>query len=191
MMLGFHPKLNIDYDWAPLTSSVERVARDQVHTGRFVDRILYDEGASQVAEIDGGGWISKSRESYDFFVMGGIQDTKNLDIKFQKAFPEFTFTPATICWTSRDIPRHRDSPKNGQCSLVYPLYDHRSIGMVIDPENKSDFFYSTRAYAPVIINITQYHQVYVKSPRIWFSIHIHEPIELVKEVFDKLGPITV
>lgn len=193
MLLGFHPAVYIDYDWQPLMTSITDVANGFIKTGRYRDHLLYEDGASVVAEIPGGGWISKSGPSEDFFVMGGTQDTEDLQQRFRVALPELTFTPATICYTSHDVPYHRDSIKNGQSSLVYPLHACDSVGVVYDPEKNEpvDFYYSGRNRWPTVINITQYHRVYNSGPRIWFSIHFHESIEKVKEVLDTKGPIEI
>lgn len=191
MLLGFHPAIYIDHDWTSLKTHVTNIANGFVKSGKYREYMLYEDGASVVSEIPGGGWISKSGPSEDFFVMGGLPETGEIEARFKSAFPELTFTPATICYSSRDVPRHRDSIKNGQASLVYPLHICDSVGVVYDPDNQNDFFYSGRSMWPTIINITQYHRVFNNAPRFWFSIHFHEPIEKVKEIFDKHGAISI
>lgn len=192
MLLGFHPSLRINYNWTSLSAQVKLVAEQFIHTQSFTNFLLYEQGASQVSRLsDQPGWISKSKYSHDFFVMGGIPETEMLDQKFRETFPKFTFSPATICWSSQDIPTHKDNIKNGQCSLVYPLHNNNSQGIVYDPAGINDFTYNFIENNPVMINITIPHMVKISEPRIWFSIHTHEPIEAVKEEFDRLGPIVL
>jgi hypothetical protein len=191
MLLGFHPAIFIDHDWAALTTYVTNLANGFVKNGKYREYLLYEDGASIVAEIPGGGWISKSGPSEDFFVMGGTTETEDLQKRFELAFPELTFTPATVCYSSHDVPRHRDNIKNGQASLVYPLHACDSVGVVYDPDNQNDFFYSGNSVWPTVINITQYHRVHNHGARVWFSIHFHESIEQVKQVFDKKGTIRI
>jgi len=183
-MLGFFPKLCIDYNWTKLVERVEQVA-EYVHSEDYCDNIIYEDGASIVANVPKGGWISKSGPSHDFFVYGPIEE---LDTWFQQQFPELTFTPATMCYSSQNVPRHRDSPKNGQCSLVYPLHDNDGVGTVYG--DNETFSYGTVKHTPVVINITKQHEVDISDKRIWFSIHMHEPIEMVKQVFDKYAETT-
>jgi hypothetical protein len=193
-MLGFHPAIYIDYDWTSLTTTVTNLANGFVKNGKYREYVLYEDGASVVSKIPGDwGWISKSNPSEDFFVMGGTTETEELESRFKSALPELTFTPATVCYSSHDVPRHRDNIKNGQASLVYPLHPCDSVGVVYDPgeNNPSDFYYSGRNSWPTVINITQYHRVYNTQPRVWFSIHFHEPIETVKQVFDTKSLITI
>jgi hypothetical protein len=177
-MLGFFPKLCIDYNWTKLVERVEQVA-EYVHSQDYRNNIIYEDGASIVANVPEGGWISKSGPSHDFFVYGPIEE---LDTWFQQQFPELTFTPATVCYSSQNVPRHRDSPKNGQCSLVYPLHDNEGVGTVYG--DNETFSYGTVKHTPVVINITKEHEVSITEKRIWFSIHMHESVEKVKEVFD-------
>ena len=184
MLLGFHPSLYIKHNWDNLINQVTDIANSFVKTELYKNHILYEHGASIVAEVPGGGWISKSGPSDDFFVFGGIDELNELGHLFEKTFPELSFTPATMCFTSKNVPVHKDNIKNGQASLVYPLHVADSIGVVIDPNNESDFFYTGKNMWPTIINITEYHRVYNSEPRIWFSIHFHEPIEEVKKAFD-------
>lgn len=193
MLLGFYPAIYIEHDWSNLITKVTDLANEFVKSGKYRDHLLYEDGASVVAEIPGGGWISKSGPSQDFFVMGGVAETEDLQQRFRAALPELTFTPATICYSSHDVPRHRDSIKNGQASLVYPLHPCESVGVVYDPSDTEphDFFYSGRNQWPTVINITQYHRVHNTQPRAWFSIHFHESIEKVKEVLDTKGMIEV
>lgn len=187
MLLGFHPTIYIEYDWSNLIAMATDMANGFVKSGKYRDHLLYEDGASVVAEIPGGGWISKSGPSKDFFVMGGINETEDLQQRFHAALPELTFTPATICYSSHSVPRHRDNIKNGQASLVYPLHGCESVGIVYDPNDTEphDFFYSGRDQWPTVINITQYHRVHNTEPRVWFSIHFHESIDVVKQVFDQ------
>jgi hypothetical protein len=186
MILGFRPLLYIDHNWDFLVNKVETVAKQLIHTQSYRDSLLYEQGASQVAKLpDEQGWISKSGPSYDFFVMGGMLETDLLDQKFRETFPKFTFSPATICWSSQDIPEHKDNIKNGKCSIVYPLHTSDSQGIVYDPSGVKNFTYGFVKNEPVVINITIPHMVKITKPRIWFSIHTHDPIETVKEEFDK------
>lgn len=192
-MLAFHPAIYIDHDWTALKTHVTNVANGFVKTGKYREYLLYENGASVVAEIPGGGWISKSAPSEDFFVMGGLPEIDALGKRFEKAFPELMFTPATICYSSHDVPRHRDHIKNGQASLVYPLHTCESVGVVYDPSENDpkDFYYSGKNAWPTVINIREYHRVYNTEPRVWFSIHFHQPIEVVKYLFDKRAPVTI
>lgn len=190
-MLGFYPQLTINYNWNNLQLTVESVAKQFIHTARFKKNLMYEQGNSQVAHLPDGGWISKSATSYDFFVLGGISETKILEQKFQEAFPNFTFSPATICWTSQDVPLHKDHPKNGKCSLIYPLHSSNSCGVVYDPAGLENFTYGFLESQPIMINITVLHMVKIFEPRIWFSIHTHEPIEVVNEEFNKRGHIII
>jgi hypothetical protein len=183
MMLGFYPKLDIDRNWATLAGRVTNVAHEYVHNNKYMDHVLYENVNSIVAELPTGGWISKSGPSYDFFVMGGIPETQELDTWFQTRFPTLTFTPATICWSSQNVPRHKDNIKNGQSSLVYPIKDNSGYGIVYG-ENE-EFRYETKRYTPVVINITTEHEVIISKPRVWFSIHMQESIEMVKKVLDQ------
>ena len=183
MLLGFHPAIYIEYEWEPMIEKITGVANEFIKTNKYREHVLYEDGASVVAEIPGGGWISKSGPSEDFFVMGGLPETEDLQQRFQTALPELTFTPATICYSSRDVPRHRDSIKNGQASLVYPLHKTDAVGVVYDPSDRQDFYYTGKNMLPTIINITQYHRVFNDKPRIWFSTHFHESIDVVRQVF--------
>jgi hypothetical protein len=45
--------------------------------------------------------------------------------------------------------------------------------------------------SPTIINITQYHRVHNQGPRVWFSIHFYQPIDVVKQLFDKRSPVNI
>ena len=134
-----------------------------------------------------GGWISKQDVSYDFFVMGGIDETVELENKFKKLFPTLTFTPATIAYSTSEIPMHRDAIKNGQTSLVYPLHNHDSISKIYD--NDIVVEYKFKQDIPIILNITKQHEVINTGKRICFCIHFHESIKEVKQQFDKLGKI--
>ena len=184
-MLGFAPNFKIVHDWSKLIACISDVATNFVQSGKYLDHVIYSSGASVVANIPGSGWISKSGPSNDFFVLGGIPETEELDEFFKTTFPELTFTPATMCWSSHNVPRHRDSIKNGQCSLVYPLYYNSGTGTVYGEDQV--YTYGTHKDTPVIINITKEHEVEITAPRIWFSIHMHEDIEKVKQVFDNLS----
>ena len=185
-MLGFQPEFKIAHNWDALTTMVRTVATDFVHTGKYLNHLIYESGASVVCEMPGGGWISKSGPSVDFFVMGGIPETELLDTFFKETFPTLTFTPATVCWSSNEVPMHRDSIKNEQVSFVYPLHDHPARGTVYGPDG-AIFEYGTKADQPTLINIREMHHVTnITKPRIWFSIHMHEDIEKVKKVFDNL-----
>jgi hypothetical protein len=186
LMLGFQPHIKLLHNWNQLISRVTDVAHSFVINKQYQDHILYESGASVVAELPNGGWISKSGPSQDFFVLGGIPETELLDKFFNHTFPELTFTPATICWSSSNVPRHRDSIKNGQCSFVYPMHDNSGTGVVYEPDSNQVYTYETQADTPIIINITKEHEVKITDPRIWFSIHMHEDIEKVKKVFDNL-----
>lgn len=191
MLLAFHPGIYIEHDWTPLISHITNVANGFVGSGKYREYIMYEDGASVVSEMPGGGWISKSGPSKDFFVMGGLSETDELEHRIKIALPELTFTPATVCYSSHDVPRHRDSIKNGQASLVYPLHPNDAVGVVYDPNDREDFYYTGKNMLPTIINITQYHRVFNDKPRIWFSIHFHESIDVVKQVFDKKYPVMI
>ena len=186
-MLGFYPNLKIDYQWESLINLAKQTASQYIRTNEFKNHLLYEHGASIVAKGYQGGWISKQRSSHDFFVTGGVPETELLESRFKNQFPDFTFTPASMGYSTADVPLHSDSIKNGQCSLVYPLHDVNSIGKVYG-ENET-FIYSFKKYCPIIINITKSHEVLNSSERIWFTIHFLETIEAVKEKFDKLGKV--
>ena len=183
-MLGFYPnfKITCNVDWAELSLRVVDTAINYVHTNKYKENILYESVNSIVASLPTGGWISKSGPSFDFFVMGGIPETEILDNWFKKQFPNLTFTPATICWSSKNVPLHRDNIKNGQSSLVYPISNNSGYGTVYG--NDAKFTYGTEKHKPVVINITVDHEVVITEPRVWFSIHMQEPIKMVKEVLD-------
>lgn len=191
MLLAFHPSIYIEHDWDPLKTYTANIANGFVKSGKYKEYLLYEDGASIVAEIPGGGWISKSGPSEDFFVLGGVTETEDLHQRFRMALPELTFTPATMCFSTGEVPLHKDNIKNGQASLVYPLHPNSSVGVVYDPENNDDFYYTGKGMVPTIINITQQHRVFNDETRIWFSIHFHESIETVKEVFDMKRPIII
>ena len=190
-MLVFYPDLFINYKWDFLIDKVKSTAKNYVQTGEYKNYLMYTSGASEVANVSGGGWLSKQDTSYDFFVMGGIQETDNLENKFKKLFPKLTFTPATICYSSKLIPKHKDSIKNGQASLVYPLHDHPSLSKIYDNNDNVAVEYKFEQDRPVILNITNQHEVINLGERVWFSIHFHESIEQVKTEFDKLGKIII
>lgn len=193
-MLAFYPELYIKYDFSDLVTSTRNIATDFVHTDKYKDSVLYEQGASIVSELPRGGWISKQNESKDFFVSGGTEEIERIGKRFEYIFPELTFTPSTLCYSSGDVPLHTDSPKNGKCSLVYPLHDSNAIGNVINKitDNRTSLVtYTTRAHTPIIINITYPHQVKNTEERIWYSIHFHEDIETVKEAFDKRSSVIV
>lgn len=191
MLLAFYPAIYIEHDWTPLITTVTEMADGFVKNEKYREHVIYEDGASIVAGIPGGGWISKSGPSQDFFVMGGIKETEDLQQRFRAALPELTFTPATVCYSSHNVPRHRDSIKNGQASLVYPLFPNDAVGVVYDPDNRQDFYYTGKNMSPIIINITQYHRVFNDKPRVWFSIHFHESIDVVKQVFDQKQPVGI
>lgn len=191
MLLGFYPQITIDHDWTSLLKTVNHVAEHWVRSGKLQEHLLYQQAASQVASLPGGGWISKSGPSEDFFVFGGVDATESIGRRFQERFPSLTFTPATMGCTSGHVPIHRDHSKNGQTSLVYPLHDNPSLGRVFDPAGQKDFYYLCQKDQMVAINITERHTVYVHEPRIWFTIHCQESPEQVKQVFDSAGPIVL
>ena len=186
-MIGFHPKLKINYQWTPLINWVKETADQYIRTDKFKNHILYEHGASLVAEGYQGGWISKQQYAHDFFVTGGIESTEELGTKFKNQFPDFTFTPASMGYSTADVPLHSDSIKNGQCSLIYPLHNVDSVGKVYN--NQEIFTYGFKQDCPIIIDITKKHEVLNSSERIWFTIHFHESIEQVKKEFDRLGEI--
>lgn len=190
-MLGFHPQLTISYDWTALINDVQNIANEWVHTNRFKENLIYQQGASLVATLPTGGWISKSESSKDFFVYGGVTELELIGNRFRETFPDLTFTPPTMGYTSDNIPEHRDHVKNGRTSLVYPLCDNASLGRVFDPKHISDFYYMCLRDQMIAINISERHLVYVHEPRIWFNIHCQEPPEYVKETFDKLGKVVL
>jgi hypothetical protein len=190
-MLVFYPDLFIDYEWTTLIDRVKSTAKNYVQTGEYKNHLMYTSGASEVANVPGGGWLSKQDISYDFFVMGGIEETDNLENKFKELFPTLTFTPATICYSSKSVPKHKDSIKNGQASLVYPLHDHPSVSKIYNNDDNAVLEYKFEQDRPVILNITKQHEVVNLGERVWFSIHFHESIEQVKTEFDTLGKIII
>lgn len=189
MLLGFHPQITIVNDWQPLIRLVSDIADQWVKSGRFLEHLIYQEGASQVATLPEGGWISKSAPSENFFVFGGIDATETIGERWKKRFPSLSFTPSSMGFSEGHVPIHRDSPKNGKTSLIYPLFDNPSLGRVFDPVGVKDFYYLCQKEKMTAINITEPHTVYVHEPRIWYTIHCHEPIEEVKKVFDQAGVV--
>lgn len=189
MLLGFHPQITIVNDWQPLIEMVSDIADRWVTSGRFLEHLIYHEGASQVATLPEGGWISKSGPSDDFFVFGGIDAIDAIGERWKKSFASLSFTPSSMGYTKGHVPVHRDSLKNGKTSLVYPLFDNPSLGRVFDPAGQKDFYYLCQKEKMTAINITQPHTVYVHEPRIWYTIHCHEPIEEVKRVFEQAGTV--
>lgn len=185
MNLLFKPHFVIDHDWKDLVESTRRIADYWIKSEEYRKHIMYEQGASVVARAPLNGWVSKSGPSKDFFVYGGILETEKIGKRFQERFPNLTFTPATICYTSANVPRHKDSIKNGLCSLIYPLHDHDSMSYVY--ENDRSELYGFEQYRPVIIDITKEHEVLNRGERIWFSIHFHQTLLEVKKSFDKLG----
>ena len=154
--------------------------------------MLFQQGVSLVASLPEEGWIAKlSDPNESFFVFGGLKETEELGKLFQSRFPLLSFTPASIGCTFSNIPMHRDHIKNGLTSLVYPIHDNPSLGRVGDPQGHKDFYYLCQKDQMVAINISEEHMVYVHEPRTWFTIHCHEPIEMVKQVFDASGPIVL
>ena len=190
-MLGFHPQFTIDCNWDNLMVLAQSVAETFIRNGEFQKNLMYEQGASQVSSLPGGGWISKSGPSQDFFVLGGIPELEEIGSRFQKKFPSLTFTPATIGCTSGNVPVHRDHRKNGLTSLIYPLHDNPSLGRVFDPLGKQDFYYLCQKYQMIAIDISQQHTVYVHEPRTWFTIHCHESIDQVFQTFNNQAPIVL
>ena len=191
MLLGFYPNIHINHDWTQLVDLAQHTAENFVHNQVFQDHLLYSQGASQVAGLPGGGWISKSAPSQDFFVIGGLPETQDLEQRLKSVLPMLTWTPATIGYTSGHVPEHQDHPKNGRTSLVYPIKDNPSLGAVTDPESGQEFYYLHQKDRPIMINIQTPHRVYVHAPRIWFTLHCHESIDEVKQIFDHLGPVSI
>jgi hypothetical protein len=188
-MIGFYPKLTINYNWTTLIKLTKETAEYYVRTNKFKNHMLYEHGASLVAEGYQGGWISKQKYSHDFFVAGGTSETENLETRFKNQFPNYTFTPASIGYSTSNVPLHHDNVKNGQCSLIYPLHDVDSIGKVYG--DNETFVYEFKKDCPIIIDITKKHEVLNNKERIWFTIHFHESIEQVKQEFDKVGKIVL
>jgi hypothetical protein len=186
-MIGFYPRLKINYDWKNLINLTKQTAELYIRTGEFKNHMLYEHGASLVAKGYQGGWISKQNSAYDFFVTGGIPETEELELRFKNQFVNFTFTPASMGYSTSDVPLHSDSIKNGQCSLVYPLHNVESIGEVYG--DNETFVYEFKQDCPIIIDITKKHKVVNNTERVWFTIHFHESIEQVKKEFDRLGEI--
>ena len=195
-MLTFNPPFKIEHNWTNLIELVKTTAKEFVHTDAYKESVLYEHGASIVSSLPNGGWISKSGPAHDFFVLGGIPETEAIQKAFEATFPTLSFTPATICYSSEDIPEHKDSPKNGKCSLVYTLQDCESFGTVrcVDEENKvveTKIYNTFNKERPVVLNIRCPHSVTIREERVWFSIHIHEDMETVKKEFDKVSTIVV
>lgn len=191
MLLGFYPDITINHDWSNLVLRTQQVSEKFVKTGNFLQHLIYTQGASQVSTLPTGGWISKSAPSQDFFVMGGISETDTIGERFKEKLPMLTWTPPTIGCTTSHVPEHRDHAKNGRTSLVYPISDNPSLGIVRNPDSNEEFYYLHQTGKSIMINITVPHRVYVHAPRIWFTLHCMEPIEKVREVFDNLGAIVI
>lgn len=189
-MLVFRPNLSINHQWDNLIRDIKCIAKDYVQTSEYKKSLMYTHGASEVSNLPTGGWISKQASSYDFFVMGGLPETEMLEFKFRQLFPILDFTPATICYSSKSVPLHKDSIKNGLCSLVYPLHDHNSISRVYDSNGGTEEYRFLKDQ-PVILNITKQHEVMNTGERIWFSIHFHNSIEQVRDEFNKLGSVII
>lgn len=190
LMLTFYPDIFIDFPWDNLTATVKDVAKNFVHTQEFKKHMLYKHGASEVAELPTGGWISKQAFSHDFFVMGGIPETMLIESKFKEMFPNFEFTPGTICYSTQSVPMHIDSVKNGLCSLIYPLHDHTSISKVYGKDGTVEEYKFLKGH-PVILDITEQHEVINSGERIWFSIHFHSPIDQVQKAFNNIGQVVI
>lgn len=186
-MLGFFPQLQINFDWTRLTKQVKTVAEHYVRTDKFKDNIVYFYGPNLISELPGGGWISKQKESKDFFVMGGYADLNYIGEQFKQLLPELTFTPPTICYSSADVPRHRDYEGNGSTSLIYPINSVNSRGYVYGQDETFEYGFNK----PVMINIFQEHEVKNTEERIWFSIHFHQTADIVKDSFDRLGQVVI
>lgn len=190
-MLGFYPEIKLSHNWQNLVTVVRSIADEFIHSGKFMDHLLYQQGASQVASLPNGGWTSKSAHSQDFFVYGGVEELESIGKLFKSRFPLLSFTPPTIGYSSSNVPLHRDHIKNGLTSLIYPIHDNPSLGRVIDPKGQKDFYYLCQKDQMIAINIAEEHMVYVHETRTWFTIHCHEPIEMVKQVFDAAGSIVL
>lgn len=188
-MLVFKPDLTINKDWENLIATVRDVAINFVHTDLYLNNIMYSHGASIVSRLPRAGWISKQKDSHDFFVMGGTKDLIHIEESFIKRFPSLSFTPATICYSTQSVPIHTDSPKNGKCSLVYPLHNCDSISKVYKDDKVET--YNFVKGQPIILDITQPHEVTNSQERIWFSIHFRQSLDQVVEAFQKIGTIVI
>jgi hypothetical protein len=165
----------------------QTVAKHYVQPNKFKDNLSYVYGPSLVSELPGGGWISKQADSKDFFVMGGHPELNYLSEQFSQLFPELTFSPPTIGYSTGDIPNHIDYEGNGLSSLIYPLTTVDSQGTVVGDTETFDYTFEK----PVIININRLHGVINSQERICFCIHFHQTVSQVKESFDKLAQVVI
>lgn len=186
-MLGFFPNIIINHDWSKLVKQAKLVAEHFVHTDKFKDKMSYSYGPSLVAELPGGGWISKQADSKDFFVMGGHPELNYIGEQFTQRFPFLTFTPPTIGYSTSDVPRHRDYEGNGYTSLIYPINSVSSHGYVYGDNETFEYGFDK----PVMINIFQDHEVKNTEERIWFSLHFNQTADVVKQEFDKVGQVII
>jgi hypothetical protein len=186
-ILGFYPDLTIKFDWTKLVKQARTVAQHYVRTDKFKDNLSYLYGPSQVSDLPSGGWISKQSDSYDFFVMGGHPELNYLSEQFAQAFPELTFSPPTIGYSTKDIPEHIDYEGNGLSSLIFPLNSVDSHGRVVGDNETFEYTFDK----PVIININRLHGVTNNQERICFCIHFHQTVSQVKESFDRLGQVVI
>ena len=186
-ILGFYPVLTIQHDWSKLIKQAQAVAKHYVQVDKFKDNLSYIYGPSLVSDLPGGGWISKQADSKDFFVMGGHPELNAIADQFTQLFPELTFSPPTIGYTTDNIPDHIDYEGNGLSSLIYPLAQNSSQGKVVGDNETFEYNFDR----PVIININRLHGVTNSQERICFCIHFHQTVSQVKELFDKHGQIVI